>query len=130
MPKKFLPADDEDDERERTPEEWEAFYRMTCDFWKFWEICSEKPCKRARRCAGDVHLCRAKHLQLVTPEAKVWLQTMLQARRDGVEGEALLRLSEETVRNMGFTDGFLPAVRIPETPPQPMWPVEPGRRGR
>jgi hypothetical protein len=114
MTKTSLPTAANDDERAWSAVHWDAFYRSASDFWKFWDICSEKPCNRARACRGDVHRCRAKHLPVVSTEGKIWLHTVLLARFAGMSVAQACAQGDEVLRSMGITDD-LPAVHIPAT---------------
>ena len=59
--------------------------RHYCDVFKFWRVCPSKPCRRARCCAGDPHIClqrnaaRLSHRQQWQARQRVLLATPVSA---------------------------------------------------
>jgi hypothetical protein len=44
--------------------------RDYCDLFKFWRDCAFKPCRKARRCAGDHHACLQRRAKDVPREVQ------------------------------------------------------------
>jgi hypothetical protein len=51
-----------------------ATHRLYCDVLRFWRRCSDKSCKRHRRCAGEPTACLMRHLPLVPIAERVAAQ--------------------------------------------------------
>lgn len=89
---------------EQTPEQrkaqaeiWarhDAETRRTCELFQFWQICQEKPCRRAQSCVGDMHACFARHWPLVPEEQKNWFRAFIKAWAGGVSKQQAARIAD------------------------------------
>lgn len=71
-----------------------AVWRWTNDQFGFWKLCSNRSCRRARRCSGEPLLCLERHLPNVPQNARDRVRHRLaDAMRDdqssGVQGQAM-----------------------------------------
>jgi hypothetical protein len=69
-------------------------WRGTNDQFGFWRMCSNRSCRRARRCCGEPLLCLERHLPNVPQNARDRVRHRLaDAMRDvqssGVQGQAM-----------------------------------------
>lgn len=62
-----------------TDNEHTAALRQLCTQLRFRLACGRKPCRRAKRCTGDVQACFARHWPLVPEEMKVALRASILA---------------------------------------------------
>jgi hypothetical protein len=53
-------------------------------FWRFWVVCPDKACGRARGCAGDVDACGRRCYPHVPADTKFYLKKAVEARLAGL----------------------------------------------
>ena len=118
MQRKFSRTDEAEDEKKRAQEEYgheqeardrerlEA-RRKLCTFLKFWTVCADRRCTRARQCASDVEACFGLFWPLVPEDNKDKIRQAIVFMNDGMAaGEAAVaaiayvaqrkRIEEET----------------------------------
>jgi hypothetical protein len=72
----------------------DAGTRTICNWFQFWRICREKPCRRAQSCSGDMHDCHARHWPLVPEDLKNWFRAALKALAAGHSPEEAARIAQ------------------------------------
>jgi hypothetical protein len=71
MPQKKIIRMSYDDYRARFKAEMARLQRRYCDVLKLWRGCRHKPCRHARRCCGDAHVCLQRSLETI-PRPVLW----------------------------------------------------------
>lgn len=69
----------------------EAARRGLSTRFKVWRRCPDKSCKRAQACRGNDTRCLGEFLRSLHPDARLYLQKLLEARKAGLVGDATIR---------------------------------------
>ncbi len=116
MKRKRQPADagsgsSPDKSLERLQAKRESAQRKLWTGLKFWEVCPERQCLRARSCRGDVNACRDRFWPQVPKDIKVWLQAAIKARRDGMSPEDANRVGQARAEQVRALEARFEAER-------------------
>jgi hypothetical protein len=133
MHRKFSPTDPPpDDDKKRAQEEaqrenearrHEALEsrRGLCTFLKFWCVCTDRRCKRARQCAGDVEACFKLFWPHVPDDIKNEIRQAFKFMADGMPPrQAVIEAHEYVAQRKRIEQEMLAREAAQRTaPPEP-----------
>jgi len=89
--------------------EHDAMARFKCNLFRFWRVCRDKRCRRARGCAGDMHACFRRHWDALTEEERQWGRALLAALAQGnTMRQAIAAADAERARYRAFQEKLRP----------------------
>jgi hypothetical protein len=91
------PQADAADESARQRKKYEEAERHLYTVLRFWTVCPDKPCRRARACRGDVRVCHRRWWPHVPEEIKIQLRTVITARNGGLSPQEAVRAAKMEV---------------------------------
>jgi len=104
-------------ERQR---EYDEYRRNFNNALKFWRMCTEARCRRARGCVGDMHACFERHWAMIPEAAKVWFRTAIKARVAGHPAQEASAIGDAAVKRweeiMASGGAAVPAAASPAAP--------------
>ena len=97
----------------------DAGLRELCSRLRFWTVCGDKGCKRARACAGKAEACFARHWPLVPETIKVGVRAFIKASAAGMSKPEIAAEVERQRQRWRDVTAKAAASAAPPQPPVP-----------